>query len=81
MEKKFFPAGKYMAVVKVGPKGQIVIPAEVREMFSIRPGDSLLMIADDTRGIALPKQEQATQIMDSAMDMAIQGGGKKNVCD
>ena len=33
-----FPEGKYMTTVKVGPKGQIVIPAEVREMFGIEPG-------------------------------------------
>ena len=46
MDTKSFPAGKFMAPVKVGPKGQIVIPAEVREMFGIRPGDTLLLLAD-----------------------------------
>ena len=40
-----FPEGKYMTTVKVGPKGQIVIPAEVREMFGIAPGDQLLLLA------------------------------------
>lgn len=35
-----FPEGKYMTTVKVGPKGQIVIPAEVREMFGIAPATS-----------------------------------------
>ena len=48
-----FPEGKYMTTVKVGPKGQIVIPAEVREMFGIAPGDQLLLMADKKRGIAL----------------------------
>ena len=48
-----FPEGKYMTTVKVGPKGQIVIPAEVREMFGIEPGDQLLLMADKKRGIAL----------------------------
>ena len=43
---------QYMSSVKVGPKGQIVIPKEVREMFGIRPGDTLLILADSTRGIA-----------------------------
>lgn len=45
-----------MTTVKVGPKGQIVIPAEVREMFGIAPGDQLLLLADTEQGIALPAQ-------------------------
>ena len=49
-----FPPGKFMAVVKVGPKGQIVIPAEMREMFAIAPGDSLLLLSDVAQGIAIP---------------------------
>lgn len=60
-----FPEGKFMAMVKVGAKGQIVIPSEVREMFGIRPGDSLLLLADIQQGIAIPSQEQSKQIMDS----------------
>ena len=48
-----FPAGKYMTTVKVGPKGQIVIPAEVREMFGIAPGDQLLLLADTEQGRSL----------------------------
>ena len=55
-----FPAGKYMTTVKVGPK--IVIPAEVREMFGIAPGDQLLLLADTEQGIALPPKAQAGQI-------------------
>ena len=57
-----FPAGKYMTTVKVGPKGQIVIPAEVREMFGIEPGDQLLLLADTEQGIALPPKAQAGHI-------------------
>ena len=37
---------KFMAAVKVGPKGQIVIPKEVRDMFAIEPGDSLVILSD-----------------------------------
>ncbi len=70
-----------MATVKVGPKGQIVIPVEMREMFSIRPGDSLLILADDAKGIAIPKQEQTAQIVDSAIAAAMQEGGKDNGCN
>lgn len=51
MEK--FPEGKYLATVKIGPKGQVVIPKEVREMFSLAAGDSLILMADKGQGIAL----------------------------
>ena len=48
-----FPEGKFLATVKIGPKGQIVIPKEVRDMFSLAPGDSLVLMADKGQGIAL----------------------------
>ena len=48
-----FPEGKFLAPVKIGPKGQIVIPKEVRDMFSLDPGDSLVLMADKGQGIAL----------------------------
>ncbi len=50
---KQFPEGKYMATVKIGPKGQIVIPKEVRDMFGIREGEALLLLADKGQGIAI----------------------------
>lgn len=48
-----FPKGKFLSMVKVGEKGQIVIPKGARELFNIQPGDSLLLMADKERGIAL----------------------------
>ncbi len=51
-------------VVKVGDKGQIVIPKEAREVFGIKPGDSLLVLGDKTKGLALVR----TQIFDAAVD-------------
>ena len=69
-----FPEGKYMAPVKVGPKAQIVIPAEVREMFGIRPGDTLLLLADLARGIALPAPAQAQEIVEEITKQTMQGG-------
>ena len=48
-----FPEGKYLATVKIGPKGQIVISKEVRDMFSLDAGDALLLMADKNQGIAL----------------------------
>jgi AbrB family looped-hinge helix DNA binding protein len=56
---------KYLfGVVKVGDKGQVVIPKEAREVFGIKAGDSLLVLGDVTKGLALVK----TQIFDSAVE-------------
>ena len=52
------PKGKHIfGTVKVGTKGQIVIPKEARDVFNIKPGDSLLMLGDEQQGIALVKEE------------------------
>lgn len=48
-----FPKGKFISMVKVGEKGQIVIPKGARELFDIQPGDNLLLMADEAHGIAL----------------------------
>lgn len=58
------PSGKYMSSVKVGPKGQIVIPKEARTMFGIVPGDSLLLLADIERGIAIQRLDHFDRIAD-----------------
>lgn len=51
------PLTHFIATARVGPKGQIVIPREIREMFGIAPGDALLVMADRERGIAVHKQD------------------------
>lgn len=56
---------KYMGSVKVGPKGQIVIPKEVREMFNIAPGDQLLLLADSQKGIAIERYSVFAKIADN----------------
>ena len=59
--------GKYIfGVVKVGDKGQIVIPKDARNVYGIKPGDALIMLGDE-RGIALLK----TEIFQSAIDQAM----------
>ena len=61
--------GKYIfGVVKVGDKGQIVIPRDARKVYDIKPGDALLMLGDQ-KGIALLK----TEIFQSAIDQVLEG--------
>ena len=48
------PKGKYAWTATVGEKGQIVIPKQAREIFSINPGDTLILLGDEKRGIAIP---------------------------
>ena len=47
------PDGRDLCTVKIGEKGQIVIPKNMRDMFGIKAGDSLLLMADKDRGIAI----------------------------
>jgi len=50
---------KYAWTVKIGEKGQFVIPKEARELFDLQPGDEILVLGDKEKGIAiLPKAKQ-----------------------
>lgn len=51
------PKGKYLWTAKVGEKGQIVIPKEARTVFNINPGDTVLLLGDEEKGIALVNSE------------------------
>ncbi|MCR4562829.1 MAG: AbrB/MazE/SpoVT family DNA-binding domain-containing protein [Bacilli bacterium] len=48
---------RFIISVKVGPKGQITIPKEVREMFDIKEGETLMVLGDKERGIAILKSD------------------------
>ena len=58
---------KMAATVKVGAKGQIVIPKEARDMFHIQPGDTLLLLADVERGIAIMRNDDYMKFIDSVL--------------
>ena len=58
------PKGKHIfGLVKVGEKGQIVIPAKARTIFHIKPGDNLIVIGDEGQGIALLKEENLLELL------------------
>ena len=48
---------KFLWTTKVTSKGQIVIPKEARDIFDIKEGDTLIMLGDRNRGIALAKYD------------------------
>ena len=52
------PKGHYIfGTVKVGERGQIVIPREARDKFDIKAGDTLLVLGDEKWGIAVTKSD------------------------
>lgn len=55
------PKGKYAWTVTVGEKGQIVIPKQAREVFGIQPGDTLILLGDEDRGLAIPPKSALNQ--------------------
>ena len=54
---------RFIISVKVGEKGQIIVPKEAREMFNISPGDTLMFLGDKERGIALMKSDDIYEVM------------------
>lgn len=56
------PKGKYAWTARVGEKGQIVIPKEARSLFNINPGDTLLLLGDESKGLAIVKSEMFAEL-------------------
>lgn len=69
--------GKLMSTVKVGEKGQFVIPKEMREMFGIEAGDTLLLLADRERGIAIVRNEDYLNFAEAIFKAQNEGEGAK----
>ncbi|MEE8808628.1 MAG: AbrB/MazE/SpoVT family DNA-binding domain-containing protein [Lactimicrobium sp.] len=62
------PKGKYAWTATVGEKGQIVIPKQAREVFHIKPGDTLLLLGDEDKGIAIPNKGAFDSLFQAAFD-------------
>jgi AbrB family looped-hinge helix DNA binding protein len=62
------PKGKHAWTAKVGEKGQIVIPKEAREIFDIKPGDTLLLLGDEAQGIAIVRNDVFLHLANSILN-------------
>ena len=70
------PKGKYAWTATVGEKGQIVIPKQARDIFEIKPGDTLLLLGDEERGIAIPNKGAFSELFSAAFSED-EGGDSK----
>lgn len=62
------PNDKYAWTVKIGEKGQFVIPKEARDIFDIKPGDTIIVLADKKKGIAIPPKSLFTKLTKTIFD-------------
>ena len=67
MEKNKTDKNKFAGICKVGEKGQIVIPKEIRTMFDINPGDSVIVLCYKEKGIALLKADVIDSLTDKVL--------------
>lgn len=61
-------ARRVFGTAKVGDRGQIVIPKEARELFNIRPGDTLLIIGEENKGLIVSRPELLRDLADQIFD-------------
>lgn len=54
--------GKYAGMVKIGERGQFVIPKKVRDLLGFKPGDTILVLADEDRGMAIPPKPMIDEV-------------------
>lgn len=59
---------RFISTVTLGEKGQIVIPKTAREMFGLEPGDTIVLLADKKRGIALVQNDRLMKIAESVFE-------------
>lgn len=61
-------AKRVFGTAKVGDRGQIVIPKEARELFRIKPGDTLLIIGEERKGLIISRPELLRDIADEIFE-------------
>ena len=70
------PAGKHIlgqgrnrifGTVRVGERGQIVIPQEARRYFGISPGDTLLILGNEASGLVVTKPQVLNDLADEIL--------------
>ena len=59
---------RVFGTAKVGDRGQIVIPKDARELFQIRPGDTLLILAEEETGLIVSRPEVLSDIANQIFD-------------
>lgn len=64
---------RVFGTAKVGDRGQIVIPKEARELFNIRPGDTLLIMGEENKGLIISRPELLRDLADQIFDAEIKG--------
>lgn len=72
------PSGKHVlgmkkarhifGTAKVGERGQIVIPKDARELYGIRPGDTLLILGDEENGMIVTKPDVLSSLAERILD-------------
>lgn len=62
------PKGKHAWTAKIGEKGQIVIPKEARKIFGFEAGDTLLLLGDEDKGIAIVRKEDFAKMANIVFD-------------
>ena len=62
------PGRRVFGTAKVGDRGQIVIPKEARELFNIEPGDTLLILGEESKGLIVSRPELLTSLADQIFD-------------
>ena len=63
------PVGRHIfGTARVGEKGQIVIPKEARQLFGIQPGDTLLILGDESSGILVSRPQALEEAADKIFE-------------
>ncbi len=62
---------RVFGTAKVGDRGQLVIPKEARELFGIKPGDTLLILGEENKGLIISRPELLRDLADQIFDTEV----------